>query len=57
MAALLLGCTLLLAFANGANDNTKGVATLYGCGGVDYRRALWLGTLPSAGAKTAPGIP
>jgi PiT family inorganic phosphate transporter len=48
MAALLLGCTLLLAFANGANDNLKGVATLHGCGGVDYRRALWLGTLSVA---------
>jgi PiT family inorganic phosphate transporter len=45
---LLFGFTLLLAFANGANDNSKGVATLYGCGGIGYRRALWLGTLSVA---------
>ena len=44
MEAWLLGCTLLLAVANGANDNIKGVATLHGCGGISYRRALWLGT-------------
>lgn len=29
-----------LAFANGANDNFKGVATLYGSGILSYRRAL-----------------
>ncbi len=45
MTVLLVVCTLLLAFANGANDNIKGVATLYGCGGISYRRAIWLGTL------------
>ena len=31
---------LLLSFANGANDNFKGVATLYGSGTAGYRRAL-----------------
>ncbi len=31
---------LLLAFANGANDNFKGVATLFGSGTTSYRRAL-----------------
>jgi len=31
---------MCLAFANGANDNFKGVATLYGSGTTDYRRAL-----------------
>lgn len=30
----------LLAFANGANDNLKGVATLYGTGTTSYRRAF-----------------
>ena len=44
MNELLLASTLVLAFANGANDNIKGAATLYGCGGLDYRGALWLGT-------------
>ncbi len=31
---------IALAYANGANDNFKGVATLYGCGATNYRRAL-----------------
>lgn len=29
-----------LAWSNGANDNFKGVATLYGCGVLNYRSAL-----------------
>ena len=33
-----------LAYANGANDNFKGVATLFGSGTADYRRALWWAT-------------
>jgi PiT family inorganic phosphate transporter len=35
---------LLLAYANGANDNFKGVATLLGSGTTDYRRALFFAT-------------
>jgi PiT family inorganic phosphate transporter len=31
LVALLFAGTLFLAYANGANDNFKGVATLYGC--------------------------
>lgn len=31
---------LALAYANGANDNFKGVATLFGCGATSYRKAL-----------------
>lgn len=31
---------LVLAYANGANDNFKGVATLFGSGTAKYRRAL-----------------
>lgn len=41
---LALSCVALLAFANGANDNFKGVATLFGSGVSDYRRALWWAT-------------
>ena len=37
--ALVIAC-LCLAYANGANDNFKGVATLFGSGTSDYRRAL-----------------
>ncbi len=36
---LILGVALL-AFANGANDNFKGVATLWGSGRTSYPRAL-----------------
>lgn len=39
---------LLLAFANGANDNMKGVATLLGAGVVDYRRAILLASIATA---------
>src|SRR5262249_38991040 len=35
-----------LAYANGANDNFKGVATLFGSGTADYRAALLWATLP-----------
>ena len=34
----------LLAYANGANDNFKGVATLYGSGVLSFRTALVTGT-------------
>jgi PiT family inorganic phosphate transporter len=40
MSYLLLGAVALLGFANGANDNFKGVATLWGAGRTSYRRAL-----------------
>jgi hypothetical protein len=32
----LLGASLALAYANGANDNFKAVATLYGSQSLDY---------------------
>ncbi|MBT4740885.1 MAG: inorganic phosphate transporter, partial [Rhodospirillaceae bacterium] len=36
---------LFLAYANGANDNFKGVATLFGSATADYRRALLWATV------------
>lgn len=36
---------LLVAYANGANDNFKGVATLFGSGAANYRKALNWATL------------
>ena len=42
---LLVFAVFWLAWANGANDNFKGVATLYGCKAMDYRSALWLATV------------
>lgn len=40
----MLASGLALAFANGANDNFKGVATVYGAGQLTYRRALGVAT-------------
>jgi len=40
MKLLLIAAVGLLSFANGANDNFKGVATLWGAGRTSYKRAL-----------------
>lgn len=49
-ALIVLG-TLWLAWSNGANDNFKGVATLYGCRALDYRKALaWASLATVAGS-------
>jgi len=40
MKFLLIAAVGLLSFANGANDNFKGVATLWGAGRTSYKRAL-----------------
>ncbi len=48
MIELVLLGALVVAFVNGANDNFKGVATLYGSGLLSYRRALVLGTAATA---------
>jgi len=39
---------VLLAFGNGANDNFKGVATIYGSGTASYRTSLIWATLTTA---------
>ena len=50
--AILFG--LFLAYANGANDNFKGVATLYGSGTTSYKRALlWATVTTFLGSTTA----
>ncbi len=43
---LLVG--MLLAFGNGANDNFKGVATIYGSGTASYRTSLIWATVTTA---------
>lgn len=54
MAFLLLGLVALLAFANGANDNCKGVATLVGYGAAKPREALlWAALTTAAGAAAS----
>lgn len=44
LIVLLFLTTLFLAYANGANDNFKGVATLYGSRTINYRTAIGLAT-------------
>lgn len=46
--ALLILAAGWLAYANGANDNFKGVATLYGSGAASYKTALNWATLCTA---------
>lgn len=54
MTLLLIAIALLVAFANGANDNFKGVATLYGSRSLPYRAALaWATASTLAGSLTA----
>jgi len=45
MTLVLILSVLFLAFANGANDNFKGVATLYGSGTTSFNRALLWATI------------
>lgn len=45
ITVVLFVVTMFLAYANGANDNFKGVATLYGSGTLTYRQALGLATV------------
>ena len=54
LIAILIVAALCLAFANGANDNFKGVATLFGSGTMSYRRALtWATVSTLLGSLTA----
>lgn len=41
----ILFATIFLAYSNGANDNFKGVATLFGSGTTNYKIALWWATI------------
>jgi len=51
---LLVVAALAITFANGANDNFKGVATLFGSGTTNYRRALlWATVTTMAGSVMA----
>ena len=45
LVLLVLLVAVVLAWANGANDVSKGVATLVGSGVTDYRRAIAWGSL------------
>jgi PiT family inorganic phosphate transporter len=50
---VLILSALFLAYANGANDNFKGVATLFGCNAVGYRGALALATVATFAGSIA----
>jgi len=49
----LFMATVFLAYSNGANDNFKGVATLFGSGSVNYKTAIWLATLATFAGSVA----
>src|ERR1041384_3624183 len=54
MAVLIVASVCALAWWNGANDNFKGVATLYGSGAASYRTALtWATVAQLAGSLLA----
>lgn len=42
---LLFLATCFLAYSNGANDNFKGVATLFGSKTTTYKKAIWWATI------------
>lgn len=44
---------LFLAYSNGANDNFKGVASLFGSGTTDYKKAITWATLATAAGSLA----
>jgi len=48
LLGLLALATVLLAFSNGANDNFKGVASLFGSGTATYRLAIGWATVTTA---------
>ncbi|TAN60725.1 inorganic phosphate transporter [bacterium] len=45
ISVLIILAAAFLAYANGANDNFKGVATLFGSGATDYKKALAWATI------------
>ncbi|MBI3320789.1 MAG: inorganic phosphate transporter [Candidatus Omnitrophica bacterium] len=54
MVMALWCAVIVLAYANGANDNFKGVATLFGSRTMSYRQALsWATVTTFAGSMTA----
>src|SRR5437870_3617151 len=49
----LVFVTCFLAYSNGANDNFKGVASLFGSRTTGYRRAIWWATATTFTGSTA----
>jgi PiT family inorganic phosphate transporter len=53
--SVVLAAGFLIAYVNGANDVSKGIATLVGSGVTDYRRAIRWGALWTAAGGLAGG--
>ncbi len=53
MELLPIGAALFVVYWNGANDNFKGFATVWGSDTLDYRRALLLATLATVAGSLA----
>lgn len=53
MELLLIGVALFLSFGNGANDNFKGFATVWGSETLSYRTALMLATVATVAGSLA----
>lgn len=53
MEWLLIAAALFIAFSNGANDNFKGFATVWGTNTLNYRQALILATLATVAGSLA----
>jgi inorganic phosphate transporter, PiT family len=51
--SLLLVFSLFMAYANGANDKFKGVATFYGSGAATYKPALTVATAATFAGSVA----
>ncbi len=53
MTALIFLAACFLAYSNGANDNFKGVASLFGSGTTNYRTAIAWATLTTGAGSVA----
>jgi PiT family inorganic phosphate transporter len=53
LVILLMLAATLLAYANGANDNFKGVASLFGCRAASYRTAISWATIATFAGSIA----
>lgn len=53
MQGLLIAAALFVAFSNGANDNFKGFATVWGSDTLNYRRSLTLATCATVAGSLA----
>lgn len=50
---ILFLATCFLAYSNGANDNFKGVATLFGSRTTNYKQAIWWATVTTLAGSLA----